>query len=229
MLLMALWTALYSNHDAINGIDLETMKFYTVASIIFGFFIASTVEKSVTARIRDGSISIAMTRPVSYPVTIFVEQLAYTVQNLVLRVGPYILLAVVFRIGAGANAYWNPALIASMLLAYLLMLFFQMFFGMIAFWTFEIDGLLQVRDALMLVFSGSMIPLWFFPDWLFNIARFLPFQAIYNIPLSILIGRIEGAAVWDALLTQLIWLCFFFGLSVFFWSKTKHRVVVNGG
>jgi ABC-2 type transport system permease protein len=205
------------------------MKLYTVASIIFGFFIGSNIEKSVTGRIRDGSISMALTRPVSYPMTIFVEQMAFTVQNVALRVLPYLLIALIFRIGAGGDAYFSVALVLSMLIAYLLMAFFEMFFGLIAFWTMEISGIIQVRNALMLVFSGSMIPLWFFPDWLFNIAILLPFQAIYNIPLSILIGRIEGAAVWDALLTQVIWLVVFFGLSMLFWGKTRRRVVVNGG
>ena len=229
VLLMALWSALYSDHDVVGGIDLATIMLYTVASIIFGIFISSGVEDSITAKIRDGSISIMLTRPLSYPVAVCVEQLAFTVQNIILRVLPYIAVAWVLGIGAGGSMYFSLALVVSILLAYLLMLFFQMSFGMTAFWTMEISGLMQVRNAMMLVFSGSMIPLWFFPDWLFGIARFLPFQAIYHTPLSILIGRIEGADIWEALLIQLIWLIFFFVISIVFWGKSRYRVVVNGG
>jgi ABC-2 type transport system permease protein len=88
---------------------------------------------------------------------------------------------------------------------------------------------LEARDAAMLVFSGSMIPLWFFPQWLFNIAKFLPFQAIFHTPLSMLIGKLEGRAALEALFIQIAWLLIFLSISYIVWKKAKKRVVVNGG
>ncbi|MDR2931475.1 MAG: ABC-2 family transporter protein [Oscillospiraceae bacterium] len=228
-MLIALWTALYAGRAEIDGIDLATMKFYTLASIIFEVLIAANVEHAISDKIRDGSIAMVLTRPASYPVSVCIEQFAFTAQNIILRVAPYTIFLLLSGLGFGARVYLGPAFWLSTLLAYFIMLFYQMFFGMIAFWTMEIDGILETRNAVMLVFSGSMVPLWFFPDWLFSVARFLPFQAMYNTPLSILIGRISGPDIWTALAVQALWLAVFFLLSLYFWGRSRQRVVVNGG
>lgn len=228
-MLLALWSALFSGKESVNGIDLATMQFYTVVSIVFEIFISANVEKSISSKVWDGNIAMMFTRPLVYPVALGIEQVANTFQNILFRVIPYMLILLLSGLAFRAQVHLSFAFFISAMLSYLLMMFYQMFFGLISFWTMEISGFTEARDAAMLVFSGSMIPLWFFPDWLFAIARFLPFQAVFSTPLSILIGKIDGRDVGQALLVQLAWLGFFLMLTARFWSKAKRRVVVNGG
>ena len=228
-MLLALWNALYSGKTEVSGIDLATMQFYTIASIIYEIIISAGVEKSMSSKVWDGSISMVLTRPMVYPVSLCMEQFALTLQNIIIRVVPYTLILVASGLLSRASVFFTAEFIASAALGYFLMLFYQMFFGMICFWTMDISGILNARDAAMLVFSGSMIPLWFFPDWLFSVAQYLPFQAIYSAPLSILIGKIRGDEVYAALLVQLAWLALFVFLALLFWSKARRRIVVNGG
>ncbi len=228
-MLLALWSALYQGKTQVDGISLATMKCYTVVSIVFELFIACNVEQSVTGKVKDGSISMMLTRPASYPVTLFIEQLANTFQAVVVWVIPYLLVILLCGFARGVQLYLGPWFWASALGAYLLMFFYQLFFGMIAFWTQEISGFLQARDAVMLVFSGSMVPLWFFPEKLFALAQYLPFQAMYSVPLSILIGKITGPDIRSALLVQLGWLLGFWLLSQLCWRKSRRRMIVNGG
>ena len=229
VMLLALWSALYQGKTQVEGISLATMKCYTVISIVFELFIACNVEHSVTEKVRDGSISMMLTRPASYPITLFIEQLANTFQAIVIRVIPYLLVILFCGFAKGAELYFGPWFWVSVIGAYLLMFFYQFFFGMIAFWTQEIDGFLQARDAVMLVFSGSMVPLWFFPENLFSIAQYLPFQAMYSAPLSIMIGKITGSDIFTALLVQLGWIIGFGLLSQLCWHKSRRRMIVNGG
>ena len=228
-MLLALWNALYIGKDLVNGIDLPTMRFYTVVSVVVEVFISSNIEKNIGEKIKNGDISVLMTRPISYPVAVSLDQLAFTFQNIVIRVLPYTLILLLSGIAFGAQVQVSFSFFLSIFLSYLLMMFYQLFFGFISFWTLEISGILEARDAAMLVFSGSMIPLWFFPDWLFAIARFLPFQALFNTPLSILIGKISGQDIGFYLLVQVGWVLIFFILTVLFWKKAKRRVIVNGG
>ena len=229
VMLLALWSALYQGKTQVDGISLATMKCYTVISIVFELFIACNVEHSVTEKVRDGSISMMLTRPASYPVTLFIEHLAGTFQAVVVWVVPYLLVIFLCGFAKGAQLYLGPWFWLSAAGAYLLMFFYQFFFGMIAFWTQEINGFLQARDAVMLVFSGSMVPLWFFPGRLFSIAQYLPFQAMYSTPLSIMIGKIAGADIRTALLVQAGWILGFGFLAQFCWRKSRRRMIVNGG
>lgn len=229
LMLIALWNALYVGKTLVNGIDLPTMRFYTIASVIFEIFISANIEKDVSTKVSDGTISFMINRPLAYPTTIVLNQFAYTAQNIILRVIPYLAVLLATGIAAKAQVVLSAEFFLSVALSYILMMLYQMFFGFIAFWTIEISGFLQARDAIMLVFSGSMIPLWFFPDWLFSIAQFLPFQALFNTPLSILIGKISGEAVWTFIAIQCAWIVFFAALSILFWFKARKRVIVNGG
>ena len=228
-MLLALWSALYQGKTQVNGISLATMKCYTVVSIVFELFIASRVEQSVTGKVKDGSISMVLTRPASYPATLFIEHLAGTFQAVVMWVVPYLLVIWLCGLTRNVELYLGPWFWVSVAGAYLLMFFYQLFFGMIAFWTQEISGFLQARDAVMLVFSGSMVPLWFFPDWLFSAAQYLPFQAMYSTPLSIMIGKIAGPDIYTAVLIQAGWILGFWLLAQLCWRKSRRRMIVNGG
>lgn len=229
ILLFALWTALYTGKDSIEGINLGTMIFYALASIIFSLFISSGIENTISSDIMSGNISIGISGPVAYPKLILIKQLAYTGVNFTLRIIPYGLCLLPIALIMKPEISFSFMFILSSLLSYMLFILYQMIFGFIAFWTMEISGVIEARNAAMLVFSGSMIPLWFFPQWLFNIAKFLPFQAIFHTPLSMLIGKLEGRAALDALFIQLAWLCIFLVICLIVWKRARRKVVVNGG
>ena len=228
-LLWALWTALYIGKTEVNGIDLQTMIFYSVTEIIFEALIKSNIEKAVTGNVRTGNIALMITRPVSYPVALFFEQLAHTGGNVIIRVIPYSVLLLVSGLWKYSSVSLNIWFVISVILSYILAFLYQLSFGFLAFWTMELDGFSNARTALMRFFSGSLIPIWFFPKILQRVADYLPFQAIYSTPLSICIGKIIGQDISFALINQLIWITFFFCLSVFVWSRARRRVIVNGG
>jgi ABC-type uncharacterized transport system permease subunit len=46
--------------------------------------------------------------------------------------------------------------------------------GMITFWAMYLGRLGVVKDVLVNILSGMLIPIWFFPP--FSAGRFLPFQ-----------------------------------------------------
>jgi ABC-2 type transport system permease protein len=79
------------------------------------------------------------------------------------------------------------------------------------------------------LFSGSVIPLWFFPDWLERFAGYLPFQGIYFVPNAIFVGELSGQALLTALLTQVVWALICYGLLRFVWAKASMKIVVQGG
>lgn len=228
-MMWALWTALYIGKAEVNGINYNTILLYSALSVIFEFLLQSKIEKSITNKVQTGDIAMMIARPISYPISLLFEQLALTVGNIFLRVIPYTLILILSGLVRNVTVDINGWFVLSVFLSYLLSFFYQLSFGFLAFWTMELDGFSNARTALMRFFSGSLIPLWFFPKGLTKVAKFLPFQAIYSTPLSICIGKLYGNSLLCAISNQLIWIIIFIGISILTWNHARRRIVVNGG
>ena len=82
----------------------------------------------------------------------------------------------------------------------------------------------------MLLLSGATIPIAFFPEAIKNVVNVLPFVAIYDSPLTILLnGNGDSAMVMEKLLIQLGWAVGLTILSHIFWKISVRQVTVNGG
>jgi ABC-2 type transport system permease protein len=102
-------------------------------------------------------------------------------------------------------------------------------FGMIAFTAVNIDALIQVKKHLIRLLSGSIIPLWFFPPSVSRVLSLLPFVYIYQLPLSIYIGKGSRAEHLMQMRLQLVHLVI---LSVIFFvmqRQVTRKVLVQGG
>lgn len=87
-----------------------------------------------------------------------------------------------------------------------------------------------MKQVIVLLFSGATIPLAFFPETLKNVMYFLPFQSIYNAPLSILLdGDTQTKTFLITLGTQFLWCIVMMILSKLFWKVSLRQITVNGG
>ena len=68
-----------------------------------------------------------------------------------------------------------PLFIISVVESFLINWLIAALFGMIAFTAINIDALIQVKKHLLRLLSGSIIPVWFFPEKVANVLEALPF------------------------------------------------------
>jgi ABC-2 type transport system permease protein len=119
-----------------------------------------------------------------------------------------------------------PALFLARVISY----YIDFFVGTISLYTESTWGINMAKEVLVLLMSGAIIPLAFFPDWLGQIAVFMPFQAIFNIPLQILLGRATTAAELATMFgTQLFWVAFMYIVGELFWKQSIKKITINGG
>ncbi len=71
-----------------------------------------------------------------------------------------------------------------------------------------------------------LIPIALLPDWLQTVASLLPIQAIYSVPLAILLGKSDGADPGSASLLQLGWIVVLWALAMVLW---RLAAPVRGG
>ncbi len=99
----------------------------------------------------------------------------------------------------------------------------------LSFWFVNAKGFGRFAWLAAAFFSGFLIPLSFFPDWLKAIAMWTPLPAIINTPIEIYLGVAQGAALWEALGLQLFWVIAFTIICELTFRAGRKRLVIQGG
>ena len=134
-------------------------------------------------------------------------------------------------------AYHSPVIAEGQLLfglisvaaAYLIQFFYSLIIGLMAFWLIVTWPLNMLLAAIYKLLSGSWIPVQMFPGLLKHINAFLPFRAIYAIPVTIITTPMEQESILRNLLVQLIWLVILYLLTLVTWKVGKKKLIVQGG
>ena len=122
-----------------------------------------------------------------------------------------------------------PLLALSVALAYVVCFYLKLCLGFIGFWTNDIMGITTLYEVVANVLGGILIPIALLPEWLQVAARLLPIQAIYNVPLSIMLGKSEGADPWFGIALQLLWIVVLFALAKVLWRAGLRQYESVGG
>lgn len=223
------WTSVYAGRTEVDGISLnEVISFTTLANLQI-YLLTSTLSGYLQDRIREGLIALDLARPVPFLGQLIANQIGGS-----FAFGPFVLLAapVAFLIGGiqpPASLAAGVGYLLSLGLAYMLTALIEALIGMLAFWMTEIWGIRAILQFVGQFFSGALVPFWFFPPLLREIAAWLPFQAQAFLPLEIFLGRIQGQAIINALGLQLFWIIILSTIVVLVWRRAMRSVVIQGG
>jgi ABC-2 type transport system permease protein len=106
---------------------------------------------------------------------------------------------------------------------------FQEGLGMLCFWTTRGAAIFDLWMTLELLLSGRLVPMPLMPDWVQEVARFLPFQWAFYFPIQTLVGDYSGTELLRGLGAQLLWILI--GLAIFrvAWRFAIRRYSAVGG
>ena len=127
----------------------------------------------------------------------------------------------------------SPAIWAAFLFSFVLAL--GVSFGirflvtMSTFWFLDYRAPSQMAALVMMFFSGFILPVGFFPDWLETLARVLPFVATVQIPFEIFLGKHDAGATVALLGVQALWAIVLLAGGRAVLARATRRVVVQGG
>jgi len=96
----------------------------------------------------------------------------------------------------------------SLLGAYLIRSLNQSSLGLITFWTTRVGPIFQLYIAAELLLSGRLVPMALMPQWVQNVANFLPFQWTFGFPIEALVGNLSTEQLLGGLAMQLFWIVF---------------------
>jgi ABC-2 type transport system permease protein len=225
-----LWSSIYATSETIRGLTFnETFLYVALGSTVF-ILLKTYADWIMHYEIREGIIAVYLTKPMDLQLYMLSFSLGSTLMNLAAITIPTVLiLACVFKVSIsfGVGLVLFPF---SLMLAFLVSFCFDYFVGLLAFYTESNWGIATAKEILILVLSGALIPLQFFPESIQKVLFWLPFQAIYHTPLMTITRPAQG---WETFLpmlgVQAVWVMILFILTRLFYNQAIKVVRIAGG
>ena len=229
-LLSTLWTNLYRANGVQAGITLDGMITYMTIALLLDMIYDVNGAYVVREKIREGTIAIDFMRPISIPLYVFADTLGQTGFALLQCVPALLLASLIVHVHAPASPAALLGFVAAAGIGFVVNYFIDMIMATMTFWTMEIFGIQLMMQFISSLLSGSLVPLYFFPQgWVQNVLLASPFAALYNAPLSIWIGKIQGPDIIQALALQTFWAIAFGLFAMWLWRVGERKVVIQGG
>ena len=227
-----LWKAIYASAgtDVVNGMTFtDTLIYLVLATALFNFMEMYTVWE-IGRNIQSGKIVLDLLKPMEYRKYLFWSYSGSFVTQFFLTFLPTFIAVAVVTHGAIPMDINLLYFVISVVMAVSINYSIDFIVGTICLYTESIWGINIMKQVVVLLLSGATIPIAFFPDTLRTVVSYLPFQSIYNAPLSLLLnGSPDAETVIKALGTQLIWCIVMMTISKVFWKTSLRQITVNGG
>lgn len=224
------WIAVYNTQENAAGVGKEQMLTYSIISAVLSCIFNVDVENRIINSVREGSVAMDMLKPVDVFGMYLAEDLGGIVTSIFQYALPVLLIGSLFiHIPVPSSGLNFLLFVVSAILSFFINWFFTAIFSMIAFFVIGIEPLRQIKNSLVQILSGSIVPLWFFPHSFQTVLRFLPFMYLYQLPLSIYIGKNAPMEAVRLLGVQCIWVIILYGIFRLVQKKVFSNILIQGG
>lgn len=241
--ILFLWIAVYQNSpngldSVINGFTFKEMICYLVMINIFNFVVFSNNTMwSIKEEIKDGTIAMAFIKPISYRLRfVFTTFGSVFMQNILIGLPCFSIAYVVFiAIGyikiASVGIFILHLLffIISLLLATLLNDTIDYIFGILCFYTSSGFGINQIKNVIIGFFSGTLLPLSFFPGIFGEIIQYFPFAGMGQNPILIFLMKVDAIESLKLIALSIIWIGLLECFAALLFRHASKKITVQGG
>lgn len=227
---VSIWTSLFASKGVVDGVGLKDMIAFLVINLLLRNINRSSASYIIGDKVNSGEIISDLLKPVSFNFFMLSSQIGKNLYSTIFSTLPVCIIAMAFY---GFTLPQNPVnlllFIVTALLGIILMYYIDYVSGLLSFWLK--NGLYMdfFTGALFEIFSGSSIPLWFYPEALRNIGYILPFRLVTFEPVSIYLGKTSVSGALNVILTQAVWIVGLVLLERFVWSRATKVVTIHGG
>jgi ABC-2 type transport system permease protein len=225
-----LWKAVYAGGGDIGGIGLERAYLYVGISMSLYSCMSTAADWRINRMVHSGDIFRLLAKPLAFTGQVFGSMLGMGIVNCA-AVGLPALVITYALSGVGAPSAANILLfLPAVAIGFFLNFLIDFLTGLCVFATQSIRGIQNAKDTAILVLSGALVPLPFYPAGVREVLERLPFQSLYLAPARILADGSAGvSAALPFLLTQAAWAAAFFLVALAALSLGLRKLIVNGG
>ncbi len=226
---LVVWTTIAEQSGgSVNGVTTgEFAAYYIVWTLVRNMNIVFT-PFGWEERLREGELSAALLRPL-HPLHDDLAAFAGWKPVVILM-----WLPVAAALWVAFDPVLDPTLLEFVVFffaiwgAYLIRTMFMSTLGMITFWTTRVSAVFELFIAAELLLSGRLVPMEVMPDWVQDVAAFLPFQWSFYFPIESLVGDLSTEELLGGLAMQAFWFAVLTGITLLVWRFAIRRYSAVG-
>ncbi|MSP14591.1 MAG: ABC transporter permease [Chloroflexi bacterium] len=230
LLRAALLIALYGTRTEVAGISIQGAITYTGLTqavitlyMMFGWY-------DVINSVNTGEVATDLLKPFNYFTFWMAQDLGRAFGGFLLRgVSIMAIYALIFKISLPTALDQWLALGIALILSWMVSFSWRFLVNLSAFWTPNARGIGRLAFTLSYFLSGFLMPLRFFPNWFVDLCNLTPFPSTVNTVVEIFLGVLQGPALIQALLGQILWICILVVASQLALRAGIRQLVIQGG
>jgi len=224
------WKTLYSQTPGAFGVSLQQMVTYGILGMALEIFLDVGPEWYIANQVRSGAIDTDLMKPLDFHLHMLARSGGEMMFSLgILALPSFAIGYYLFNLRLPEDALTTLLFLISLIFSFFVFFHISFLVGTLTIVTLDIRSISWAYYSLVSFFSGQIVPLWLFPDFLRKFSEVLPFQAIYYIPMSIYIKRLNGSAAFQALGLQAFWTIVLVFCARWAWQQVHNRLTVQGG
>lgn len=209
LLFLFFWKgAIADNHPTGFSSVSDVYSYYFLFLILSGFLMVHIEHEVAYWDIKEGGLTKYILKPIPYITSKFFLEVTWRIAMGLIALGATIVLIMLF--GQLFTISLTPIqvvlVILTSLLALMVSFVYKMIIGLTALWVVDFEGIEQLVFMLTLLFSGFVVPLDMFPQYLRTIATFLPIPYTIYYPIRMLQGKLTLEQSLSVIGIQMFWL-----------------------
>lgn len=223
---IAVWNYIYKGESS----KIEYMITYVIISRIISILYIHDIVGVIGGKVMNGDIALSLLKPLSIPVSFASESVGNMLARLTIN-------------GTILFIIFSPLIIrmisfnALNLLLFFVLCSFNLIFinllmvieGLLTFVLLESWAIVYATDKALLILSGAMIPLSFYPAWLSRLLLYTPFPYLYSFPIRLIMGDLSDTESIMSIINILIWILIFMLALKLTYNKFLNRTIIQGG
>lgn len=224
------WKTLYTQSPGAFGVSLQQMVTYGILGMALEIFLDVGPEWYMASQVRTGAIDTDLMKPLDFHFHMLARSAGEMLFSLgILALPAFVIGYILFDLRLPSDLPTALLFAVSTLFSFFVFFHIGFLLGTLTVVTLDIRSIAWAYYSLVSFFSGQIVPLWLFPDFLRRISEVLPFQAVYYIPMSIYIKTLSGSDAIRALGLQAFWAIVLVLFSRWAWNRVHARLTVQGG
>jgi ABC-2 type transport system permease protein len=226
----AILVALYDTQPVVEGISLQEAITYAALTQALIGYLSLFNWFDLMETVYTGEIATDLLKPMNYLSYWMARDLGRAVMQLIFRglvlIAGYALL---FDLAWPQNLSQWFAIGLAIIFSWVLSFLWRFLISLSAFWTPNARGILRFFFTLSWFFSGFLMPLRFFPDWVIKLSYLTPFPHMLSTVVETYLGVLQGPELMQALIAQVFWIiCLFLAAQLALRAGVRRLVILGG-
>ncbi|MDO4304447.1 MAG: ABC-2 family transporter protein [Bacillota bacterium] len=223
-----LWGIIFRENQVVAGFTFHGMlSYYIISAFLSQLDLSGGISEEITQRIRGGTFSKYIVLPVSIEGYFIAMEVGVVLFYLGFDLIAALVWVFVFRIQFvfTQSLFLIICALVMVLLGLFFMVQFNYFLGILTLKYEEISTFLMIKNNLIALVTGSIVPLALFPGKVVACMKLLPFYYVTYLPAMLLTGRCADEAV-TGIIVLACWCLLMQGMIGVTWKK--YRIKYDG-